>query len=122
MANKYGVNVGDIFTGSFGYDETHNSFFQVVKLCGDESVRVREVNPPVLGERCGNMCADRVYQTKGVGILPPKSWSVFIKNQQTGDLKRLKQYGSVPHFKMASFANAWLCKSDTHTAFESWWR
>ncbi len=120
--NKHGVNVGDIFTATWGYDETHNSFFQVVKLCGDESVRVREVYPPVLGERCGNLCADRVYKTKNTGILPPASHSIFIKNQQTGDLKRLKNCGNVPHFKMASFADAWLCNSEKTTAFESWWR
>ena len=120
--NKYGVAVGDIFRAVWGYDETHNSFFQVVKLSGESSVRVREVYPPLLGQRCGNLCADYVYQTKGVGILPPASHSLFIKNQQTGDLKRLKTYGNVAGFKMASFADAVLCDSEKTTAFESWWR
>lgn len=121
MENKYGVKVGDIFTASWGYDETHASFFQVLALAGAESVRVREVYPPIIGERCGNMSADRVYKTKGVGILPPSSYSLFIKNQKDGDLKRLKMYGNLPHFKMANYANAYLCGEQT-TAFESWWR
>lgn len=31
-ANKYGVKVGDIFYASWGYDETHVNFYEVVRV------------------------------------------------------------------------------------------
>lgn len=120
--NLYGVKVGDIFSASWGYDETHASFFQVVALSGEKSVRVREVYPPIVGERCCGMSADRVYKTKVKEILPPSGFSVFIKDNEKGDLKRIQNYGSGPYFKLSSFANAYYCKNDVETHYESWYR
>lgn len=123
--NKFGVKVGDIFSASWGYDETHASFFQVLSLAGAESVRVREVNPPIVEEEAWGMSADRTYKTKVEQILPAKGWSVFIKDQERGDLKRLKSYrkdGSHPQFKLSSFADAHYCAGDTTRTYESWYR
>lgn len=124
--NKFGVKVGDLFTASWGYDQTNVDFFQVIALVGESSVRVREVNPPVLNESAtGPMAADYTYQTRGLPILPPQSYSVFIKDQEKGDLKRLKSYAadgkSNPQFRLDTFANAYLCDGNTTTVYESWY-
>ena len=124
-ANKYGVQVGDIFRASWGYEQTNNDFFQVVELVGTESVRVREVYPEIVERNavCG-MSEDRVYNITR-DILPPADRSTFIKDQERGDLKRLKSYSadgvSNPQFKLSSYADAWLVPVGSCVAYESWY-
>lgn len=124
-ANKYGVQVGDIFHASWGYEQTNNDFFQVVELVGTESVRVREVYPEIVERKavCG-MSEDRVYNITR-DILPPADRSTFIKDQERGDLKRLKSYSadgvSNPQFKLSSFADAWFVPVGSCVAYESWY-
>lgn len=123
--NKYGVKVGDVFESSWGYDQTNVSFFQVIALVGSSSVRVREVYLEILEETAvSGMSADRTYKlTKH--LLPAASYSVFIEDQEKGDLKRLKSYAadgkSNPQFKLSSFANAYYCGGDTIQVYESWY-
>ena len=122
--NKFGVKVGDIFHASWGYDQTNNDFFQVVSLCGESSVRVREVNPPMISSRAtGPDAEDRVFQTGDLPILPPVSSSVFVKDQERGDIKRLKRWDETcaPRFTLASYADATLCTGDTIKVYESWY-
>lgn len=128
--NKYGVKVGDIFSASWGYDQTQADFFQVVALVGETSVRVREVYPRMIDEKptC-SMAADRTYEMT-TELLPPASNSVFIKDQEKGDLKRIKPgYCQNPdeanancYFNLSSFANAYKCNGNTVTEYESWYR
>lgn len=122
-ANKFGVKVGDIFSASWGYEQTNNDFFQVVELVGSSSVRVREVNLPIVdSEAVSSMAENRVYQIVRE-LLPACSFSVFIKDQERGDIKRLTEgysEGDVK-FKLASFARAYLCKADTINTYESWY-
>jgi hypothetical protein len=126
-ANRYGVKVGDMFYASWGYDQTNNNFFQVVALVGETSVRVREVNPKVITSNAmGPDAADRVYQTNTNGkLLPPAPRSVFIKDQEKGDLKRLKSYAndgiSNPQFYLSSYTDAHYCGSGTIKLYESWY-
>ena len=124
--NKFGVKVGDFFSASWGYEQTNADFFQVVELVGASSVRVREVNPPIIEDKAtGPMACDRVYDIRNTGeLLPPSSSSVFIKDQERGDLKRLKSYqadGSRPQFFLASFTDAHYCEGDTQKMYESWY-
>ena len=122
--NKFGVKVGDIFETSWGYDDTNTNFFQVVKLCGEESVRVREVHLPVLEERRTWGSCTRTCKVV-TDILAPADWSLFIKDQKNGDLKRLKNFrrGEVlPQFKVSSYADAWLVRGDTVGSYDSWMR
>jgi len=126
-ANKFGVKVGDLFSASWGYEQTNVDFFQVIALVGDSSVRVREVSPVMIEENptC-SMAADRTYQTNTNGkILEPKSYSVFINDQEKGDIKRLKSFDadgvSHPQFRIASYASATLCTGETETCYESWY-
>lgn len=124
-SNKFGVKVGDLFHASWGYDQTNNDFFQVIALVGESSVRVREVNPPMIESRAtGPDAEDRVFKiTKE--LLPAAPFSVFIKDQEKGDLKRLKSYAadgkSNPQFNLSSFANAYFCGGDTIKVYESWY-
>lgn len=125
--NKFGVKVGDLFHASWGYDQTNNNFFQVVALVGESSVRVREVNL-VCEDAQGVSWAseDRVFSTNTNGVLlPPSNFSVFIKDQEKGDIKRLKSYAadgkSNPQFNLSSYANAYYCGGDSIKVYESWY-
>lgn len=128
-ANKYGVKIGDIFSASWGWEQTNVDFFQVVALVGETSVRVREVRPPMIKDNAvSGMSADRVYRLTG-DLLPAAPHSVFIKDQEKGDIKRLSPgYDPDPEkakqnciFKLASYATAHKCNSDTVETYESWY-
>lgn len=121
--NKFGVKVGDIFSASWGYEQTQTDFFQVVELVGASSVRVREVCLPIIDSvAISGMSEDRTHKVIRE-LLPACSSSVFIKDQERGDIKRLADgysEGEVK-FKLASFASAFLCKGDTIKTYESWY-
>lgn len=128
-ANKYGVKVGDLFHASWGYEQTNSDFFQVIALVGETSVRVREVHPRMVAEDpTGPMAADRKYKIT-TELLPPASSSVFIKDQENGDIKRIKPgYHSDPEeakkhcsFCISSFASAHKCNGEVFTTYESWY-
>lgn len=122
--NKFGVVVGDIFSASWGYEQTNVDFFQVVALVGTSSVRVRQVYPRMITEEAiSGMSADRVYKLDRE-ILPAAPSSVFIKDQEHGDLKRLKSFrqdGTHPQFYLSSFADAHYCEPGTVKTYESWY-
>lgn len=127
--NKYGVKVGDLFYASWGWEQTNVDFFQVVALVGESSVRVREVYPRMIEEDpTGPMAADRTYEITSE-LLPACSSSVFIKDQERGDLKRIKPgYNRDPeeakkncYFYLDSFANAYKCTGDSLRTYESWY-
>lgn len=125
--NKYGVQVGDIFSCTWGYDQTNVDFFQVVKLCGEQSVRVREVVPKILlREAESGMSATTTYEITRE-ILEPNGKSIFIKDSEKGDLKKLKSYNadgvSDPIFSIGS--GGYLCHLEPQgevSHFTSWWR
>ena len=123
--NKFGVKVGDLFHASWGYDQTNNNFFQVIELVGEQSVRVREVSPVLINsEATGPMAEDRVFKTNTEGkLLPATGFSVFIKDQEKGDLKRIKKcdYRDTVAFNLDTFANAYKCNGDTLKVYESWY-
>ena len=127
--NAFGVKVGDIFSASWGYEQTNNDFFQVIALVGEKSVKVREVNPPIIERNSvSGMSEDRVYKLTGE-LLPPVSHSVFIKDQENGDLKRLKPgyYQDEEkakrncYFNLSSFADAHKCNGETVKTYDSWY-
>lgn len=127
--NVFGVKVGDIFSASWGYEQTNNDFFQVIALVGEKSVRVREVNPPIVRrEPVSGMAEDRVYKITGE-ILPPSPHSVFIKDQEKGDLKRIKpgyfqdeeEAKNNCYFDISSYASAYKCNGEIKKVYESWY-
>jgi hypothetical protein len=127
--NKYGVKVGDLFYASWGWEQTNVDFFQVVALVGECSVRVREVYPAIVDEKAvSGMSADYTYKLTNE-ILAPASRSVFIKDQEKGDVKRIQPgYDKDPekaiqncYFKLDTFANAHKCNGETVTEYVSWY-
>ena len=127
--NRFGVKVGDIFSASWGWEQTNVDFFQVVALACETSVRVRQVDLPLLSDSpVSSMSSDRTYKVVRE-ILPARSSSVFIKDQENGDLKRIKPgYNADPemakencYFVLDTFANAYKCSSNTITEYESWY-
>lgn len=121
--NKFGVKVGDYFSTSWGYEQTNVNFFQVVELVGECSVRVKEVYPEMIAEEAvSGMSADRTYRLDTSKMAPLSAHATFIKDQEHGDLKRLKSYrDGEPQFFLSSFADAYYCKGDTVTTYESWY-
>ena len=119
----FNVKVGDLFCSSWGYEQTNTTFFQVVELVGKKSVRVREVLPEMVSESptCG-MAADRSYKLTNE-LLPAKERATFIKDQEKGDLKRLKSYHkdsrNNPQFDVSSFCDAY--KYGGQELYESWY-
>lgn len=119
----FNVKVGDLFYSSWGYEQTNVTFFQVIELIGKKSVRVREVVPEMTSESptCG-MAADRSYKLTSE-LLPARDRSTFIKDQDKGDLKRLKSYHqdsrNNPQFEVSSYCNAY--KYNGEELYESWY-
>lgn len=121
-SNKFGIKVGDFFKATWGYDQTNVDWFQVIALAGKSSVRVREVNPPIIEcKASGYDAEDRVYSLDTSVILPPAERSSWIKDQEKGDLKRIRDVYYAPSFHLASFADATLCSEKTNKAYVSWY-
>lgn len=124
-ANKYGIKIGDWFYMSWGYDQTNADFFQVVALVGASSVRIRQAQPEIISEEgVSGMSAYRTYNLTSE-IMPPCS-TVFINDNEGGDLKRVKSYAadgkSNPQIYMTSYADAHYLGSDrVKKCYESWY-
>lgn len=120
--NKYGVKVGDIFEADWGWEQTNVNFFQVVALVGETSVRVREVYLDMIEESAVSpMASDRTYKLTSE-LLPPASRASFIKDQDNGDVKRIKQCaGGSICFNVSSYATAFKCNGETVKTYESWY-
>lgn len=122
IKNDFGVKVGDVFSMSWGYEQTNNDFFQVVALAGKKSVRIVEVYPELVKEEAiSGMSADRYYNVRKCRKVESSMW---IDDQEKGDLKRLKSFmadGSNPQISMTSYANAYLVKEDTIKVYDSWY-
>ena len=111
--------------GIINYEQTNNNFFQVIELVGASSVRVREVCPPVTNREAVSGMSEDITIKNTAEMLPATNYSVFIKDQEHGDLKRLKSYAadgvSSPEFKISSYADACKVEGDELTVYESWY-
>lgn len=87
--NKYGVKVGDLFEMSWGWEQTNVNFFQVVELVGQASVRVREVSPAIVEEEAVSSMAGNYRYEVPSDLLPASSSSIFVEDQERGDLHRV---------------------------------
>lgn len=121
------VKVGDVFSMSWGYDQTNVDFFQVVAKVGKTSVRIRQVCPPIVAQQAsGPMAANYVYEIPGNGeLLPPCRGSVFIRDQVNGDVKRVSDScfrdEVRPCIKMRSYAWAYPEKPGESKHYVSWY-
>lgn len=119
-AKSHGVQVGDIFSMSWGYDQTNVDFFQVVKLCGEKSCRIRGVTPKIKERKPeSGMSETTVYEITRELLKPEKS--VFIKDTEKGDLKRIDTDGEKPRIWIdGHIADIEPLGETSH--FTSWWR
>ena len=121
------IHVGDIFEVSWGYEQTNVDFFQVIKITGKNSVKIRQVEPSMISDcPSGPMAADRTYEIPQNGeLLPPSRHSVFIRDQVNGDTKRVQAatwYADHrAYIRLSSFATAYKVKTQTITTYESWY-
>ena len=121
----HGVKVGDLFYTSWGYEQTNVNFFQVIELRGASSALVREVKPQLDEEDAvSSMAADRSYKIPD-GILPPARSSVFIADQEHGDLRRIQisKYDGKPYFKVGlpGHYQDTAYPYDNRKLYESWY-
>lgn len=109
-----GVQVGDLFVCSWGYEQTNVDFVQVIALCGKSSVRVRPVQPAVAEETDhGFMSCDRTYVNSGE--LLPVVKSVLCKDNS---LHRLNKNGDRVYFKSGSY---YFYPYNGQSLYESWY-
>lgn len=122
------VKIGDVFLCSWGYEQTNVDFFQVIAKAGKNSVRIRQVYPTLIAdEDSGSMAANREYQIPANGeLLPAADRSVFIEDQDNGDLKRVDGYidknGDIcAAIKLRSYAYAYRQAPGVVRCYESWY-
>lgn len=95
VVNKYGVKVGDIFHCSWGWEQTNEDFFQVVSLSGASSVRVRQVSLRLNSEDAvSSMSGNYSFVLPQDGEILPACNSIFIADEEKGDLHRLIDDGN----------------------------
>lgn len=117
----HGVQVGDIFEMTWGYDQTNTDFFQVVKLCGEKSCRVVQVTPKVKVQEADSAMSTTTYYEITRDLLKPHERSIFIKDQEKGDVKRIEIVGEKPRIKVGDHI-ADLEPQGEVSHFTSWWR
>lgn len=116
--NKYGVKIGDVFHQSWGYNMTINTFYQVISVTAS-SVRVIEVNPEIIEDNCQGYSGDILFKNPKGKMLPATGYTTFIKNQETGDLKRVtyvEQY-NMTTISLGSHVATLMTEKDWQTPF-----
>jgi len=125
--NKYGVKVGDYFNISWGYEQTNINWFQVVELVGSCSARIKEVYPDYSTDKETRqaMSEDRIYKLDRSKISPAATRSVFLKDPENGDIKKiqLSKYDSKPYIRLSNSGRdyASLIEGDTCKEYVSWY-
>lgn len=118
-AISHGVQQGDIFSMTWGYDQTNVDFFQVIGVT-EKSCKVREVKPKIkLVETESPMSQNTTYEITRE-ILKPNERSVFIKDNEKGAIKRIRVENGKAEIKIG---NHWasLVPQGEATFFTSWW-
>ena len=112
--NYLGVKIGDIFSYSWGYEQTNINYFQVVALKGEKSVVIREI-----GFQDSNMIERDVYK-----VTPKKdsflTKSQFIKDNTVGATKQVKglKNGTIYiNIESFGFCSLWNGKAETMTCY-----
>lgn len=100
--SHFGVQVGDIFYDSWGYDQTNIDFYEVVALVGKSSVKVQQLN----------------QDTRETGFMCGPTTPICGSYQGQPELKRLIEYNGQPTWK-SQFG--WIRKWDGSPVQCSWY-
>lgn len=122
--NEYGVKVGDVFQMIWGYEQTNNNFFQVVAVTAKKA-RVVEVAPQFDRHAIGCMSENRTLTYKEGEMLPRLDRSMWIDNNEKGDLKTINDFSkdhNAPRLLISSrgYYTASRCHSG-ETYYESYY-
>lgn len=112
--NYLGVKIGDIFSFSWGYEQSNINYFQVVGLKGTKQVIIREI-------------AYKITETTGYEsykVAPCKDVflenSQFIKDNEIGAVKQVKQLGNgriYINIESFGFCSLWDGTDDVMTCY-----
>lgn len=119
QANEFGVKIGDLFYASWGYEQTNIDFFQVIALKGSKSVLIREVYPNKKTEKAVSDMSRNISFEVTNELLKPLDRSVFVKDNERGDMKRISGTKDSYHISIDSFANAYPYSGQK--LYESWY-
>ena len=114
---EHGYKIGDILVMSWGYEQTNLDFFQVVAVT-EKSVRLVEVKMTVKNEKyhC-SMSRDVAYD---ITTAQPVEKSYWIKDQQKGDIKKVKYLDYYGKFYI-SVKDHLIEKYNGEELYESWY-
>lgn len=120
--SEVGVEVGDFFVASWGYDQTNIDFYKVVGLT-PKGVKVQQWSSALADDQRGAPYQDAVIPgespKQGCWVKTEGGWSEYDRNAPAPiQTKRLNPgYGSRPCFTVASYASAykWDGKPDYQT-------
>ena len=112
--NYLGVKIGDIFSYSWGYEQTNVNYFQVVALKGTKQVIIREISYET-AETTG-LDSYKVRPCKDVFLKD----SQFIKDNEIGAVKQVKglKNGTIYiNIESFGFCRLWDGQDDVMTCY-----
>lgn len=118
---EHGFNVGDILYSSWGYEQTNLNFFKVIKAT-EKSIRIVEVSMKKANEEgVSGMSRYIAFDTK---TAEPLERSIFIEDQEKGDLKRVGSYeyqGKKTYYVNVGRGRYGLYHYNGKKLYESWY-
>lgn len=117
--NELGVKVGDIFSMSWGYEQTNIDFFQVVALKGKTQVVIKEVILQVKNEKymSHGMARDVEFDVNNKHNIKILDKSYLVDNDK-GTIKKVKGTKENPYI---SFDLGIARKYKGQKLYESWY-
>lgn len=112
------IKIGDIFSASWGYDQTNADFFRVKAKRGKTQLVIQEVN---LKQTDANyycdMGGDFKYDPKNYEIVER---TIFIDNNNDGKIVKVKSFdGKDPYF---TIGNGYICRPyKGETVTQTWY-
>lgn len=121
VVNIHGVKVGDIFSMSWGYEQTNVNYFQVVELKGSTMIKIREIASQFI--RSESSLSGYVKPAINT-FLERSTWTTDTKgeyNNNDGIYKKVLKMGDTIYLNMCSFANAYLTSAEKESFFSKWY-
>lgn len=113
MAN---AKIGDIFSISWGYDQTNVNFYRIKALRGKTQAVIEPVEMKRKISSTGFMCQDASYNINTATL---KSRDVFINDVQKGKIVKFQNYyNDIPSFSLEGHI---ATPYHGQTVYESWY-
>lgn len=116
------MKVGGIYTMSWGYDQTNNTFFRVKALRGKTQAVIQEIDLKVKHvENSTSMSADYTYDLKDYDLCKN---SVFMKDNEKGRIIKIckERYGDPDNPREGFYIGYHFCAPyKGQKLYESWY-